>query len=57
PGKGFTRFKEGYHPQVIEFLGTWDLVINEPIYTVYRIVEKIRWKLLRIAANFIKPRF
>ena len=56
-GKGFTRFKEGYNPKVVEFLGTWDLVINEPIYTVYRIVEKIRWKLLRIAANFIKPRF
>lgn len=57
PGKGFTRFKEGYNPKVVEFLGTWDLVINKPIYTVYRIVEKIRWKLLRIAANFIKPRF
>ncbi|MDP3994630.1 MAG: peptidoglycan bridge formation glycyltransferase FemA/FemB family protein, partial [bacterium] len=27
PGKGFTRFKEGYNPKVVEFLGTWDLVI------------------------------
>lgn len=56
-GKGFTRFKEGYNPKVVEFLGTWDLVINKPIYTVYRIVEKIRWKLLRIKSKIIKPVF
>jgi len=56
-GKGFTRFKEGYNPKVVEFLGTWDLVINKPIYTIYRIVEKIRWKLLRIKSKIIKPVF
>jgi lipid II:glycine glycyltransferase (peptidoglycan interpeptide bridge formation enzyme) len=47
-GKGFTRFKEGYNPQVVRFLGTWDLVINKPIYLIYRIAENIRWLLLRL---------
>src|SRR4030043_125175 len=47
PGKGFTRFKEGYNPKVVEFIGTWDLVINKPIYFIYRIAENIRWFLLK----------
>lgn len=51
-GKGFTKFKEGYSPQIVEFLGTWDLVINKPLYSLYRIAEKIRWNLLRLKAKF-----
>ncbi len=47
-GKGFTKFKEGYNPQVVKFLGTWDLIINQPIYWIYRIAENIRWFLLRL---------
>lgn len=51
-GKGFTKFKEGYNPKVIEFLGTWDLVIDKPLYTIYRVAEKIRWPTLKLAAQF-----
>jgi lipid II:glycine glycyltransferase (peptidoglycan interpeptide bridge formation enzyme) len=50
-GKGFTKFKEGYNPQVVEFLGSWDLIINKPVYHVYRIAENLRWKLLRLKAK------
>lgn len=50
-GKGFTKFKEGYNPKVIEFLGTWDLVINKPLYTIYRLAEQIRWRLLKLFAK------
>ena len=50
-GKGFTKFKEGYNPQVVEFLGTWDLVINKPVYRIYRIAEQIRWKILKTSAR------
>lgn len=50
-GKGFTKFKEGYSPKVVEFLGTWDLVINKPIYSIYLIAEKIRWKFLKLRAR------
>lgn len=47
-GKGFTKFKEGYSPKVVEFIGTWDLVINKPLYYLYRIAESIRWFILRL---------
>lgn len=51
-GKGFTKFKEGYNPKIIEFLGTWDLVINKPLYTIYKVAEWIRWPTLKLAAKF-----
>lgn len=57
PGKGFTRFKEGYNPKVVEFLGTWDLLINPSLYRLYRGAEAIRWPLLRIRAKYTKPSF
>lgn len=47
-GKGFTKFKEGYNPKVVEFLGSWDLVINKPLYYFYRFAEKVRWFILRL---------
>jgi lipid II:glycine glycyltransferase (peptidoglycan interpeptide bridge formation enzyme) len=50
-GKGFTKFKEGYNPKVIEFLGSWDLVINKPLYNFYRFAEKFRWYLLKTKAR------
>lgn len=52
PGKGFTKFKEGYSPKVVEFLGSWDLVINKPIYWIYRLAESVRWAFLRPMAKF-----
>lgn len=55
-GKGFTKFKEGYNPKVVEFLGTWDLVTS-PLYWPYRGVEFIRWLLLRTKSKFVKPTF
>ena len=58
PGKGFTKFKEGYNPQVVEFLGTWDLVVS-PLYYPYRAAEAFRWLLLRSRSklSLAKPRF
>ncbi len=59
PGKGFTPFKEGYNPKVIEFAGTWDLVINKPIYYLYRNTEKPRWLYLKLKSQLglSKPNF
>lgn len=58
PGKGFTKFKEGYSPQIIEFIGTWDL-ITSPFYYLYRAAEVVRWLLLRTRTKmgFVKPKF
>lgn len=46
-GKGFTKFKEGYNPKVVTFIGTWDLPTSI-LYWPYRMAEEIRWKLLRL---------
>ena len=55
-GKGFTHFKEGYNPKVVEFIGTWDLVTS-PLYYPYRILEAFRWGFLRTKSRFTKPTF
>jgi len=57
PGKGFSKFKEGFSPEVKEFLGTWDLVINKKMYTLYIIAEKFRWLILRSKSRFTTPKF
>lgn len=56
-GKGFTRFKEGFAPKVVEFLGTWDLVIDKPLYYIYRAADFFRWRILRIKSKFTAPSF
>ena len=58
-GKGFTKFKEGYNPKVIEFLGTWDLIVNKPLYWIYRGAEHLRWRILKTSAKigFSRHRF
>jgi lipid II:glycine glycyltransferase (peptidoglycan interpeptide bridge formation enzyme) len=48
PWYGFHRFKEGYGPEHVEFMGSFDLVINPLLYTAYMILDKIRWIFLRI---------
>lgn len=47
PWYGFHRFKQGYGGEHMEFLGTYDFVIDQPMYFLYQIAEKIRWKVLR----------
>ncbi len=54
-GKGFTKFKEGYNPQVVEFLGSWDFVANKPLYYLYRGIEYLRWQVLKFPSK-IKQR-
>lgn len=48
PWFGFHRFKAGYGPILIEFLGTFDFVIDQPKYRVYKLAENLRWKYLRL---------
>lgn len=51
PWFGFHRFKEGYGGQLYEFLGTYDLVLNPPIYSIYTAIDFLRWKVLRAKAR------
>jgi len=47
PWYGFHKFKEGYGPELIEFVGSYDLIINEKVYNLLKVADKIRWPLLR----------
>lgn len=47
-GYGFHRFKQGYGGHLVRFVGTYDLVINRQLYSLYNLVDKYRWKLLRL---------
>ncbi|MDE2025764.1 MAG: peptidoglycan bridge formation glycyltransferase FemA/FemB family protein [Patescibacteria group bacterium] len=48
PWYGFHRFKQGYGPQLVEFVGSYDLVINPLLYSCYKLADKLRWILLRL---------
>lgn len=48
PFYGFHRFKEGYGGRLVEFVGSYDLVLNHPFYSLYHAVDKIRWQLLNL---------
>lgn len=55
-GKGFTKFKEGYNPTVIDFLGTWDLPTSN-MYYLFRVADLARWGFLRFKSRFAEPNF
>lgn len=48
PWYGFHRFKEGFNPDLIEFIGSYDLVLQPLLYKVYCLADIIRWKLLKL---------
>lgn len=48
PFYGFHRFKEGFAPNLVEFVGSYDLVINPLLYPLYTIADKVRWVLLHL---------
>lgn len=45
---GFHRFKEGYGPKHVEYIGSYDFVINKNLYFIFKILDKIRWFVLRL---------
>jgi lipid II:glycine glycyltransferase (peptidoglycan interpeptide bridge formation enzyme) len=47
PWFGFHRFKEGYGGNLIEFVGSYDFVINKKVYLAYKLLNKLRWAILR----------
>jgi len=44
---GFHRFKQGYGPRLVEYVGSYDLVINPYLYKLYVLADKIRWAILK----------
>jgi len=48
PWYGFHKFKMGYNPRHVEFVGSYDLVINQQLYHVFKIMDKVRWFYLKL---------
>lgn len=44
---GFHTFKQGYGAELVEFVGSFDLIINPWLYKVYMLADKVRWLYLR----------
>jgi lipid II:glycine glycyltransferase (peptidoglycan interpeptide bridge formation enzyme) len=46
PWFGFHRFKQGFNPTLVEYVGSFDLVTNPLLYRLYTIANTIRWAIL-----------
>jgi lipid II:glycine glycyltransferase (peptidoglycan interpeptide bridge formation enzyme) len=51
PYFGFHRFKEGFSPRLVEFIGSYDLVIQPLFYQLFQKIDRLRWKILRLKAK------
>ncbi|MBP6882712.1 MAG: peptidoglycan bridge formation glycyltransferase FemA/FemB family protein [Candidatus Levybacteria bacterium] len=45
---GFHRFKQGFRPEHVEFVGSFDLVIHPILYRAFVGLDKIRWLALSL---------
>lgn len=45
---GFHRFKLGFGAELVEFVGSYDLVVNKFLYPIYRGLNELRWMYLRL---------
>ena len=50
-GFGFHRFKIGYSPAPVHFVGTYDFVTKPLLYKIYLFIDFVRWKILRFKAK------
>ncbi|MCL6096798.1 MAG: peptidoglycan bridge formation glycyltransferase FemA/FemB family protein [Patescibacteria group bacterium] len=48
PFYGFHKFKEGYGAKHVEFVGSYDYVLNKKLYLIYNILNNIRWLILKL---------
>lgn len=53
-GYGFHKFKQGYGGSLVQFMGTYDLIINPSLYKIYNTVDKYRWIFLRAKAAILR---
>jgi lipid II:glycine glycyltransferase (peptidoglycan interpeptide bridge formation enzyme) len=53
PYYGFHRFKTGYGPKLVEFVGSYDLVLKQPHYQFFTLTDKFRWFLFKLKAKLL----
>ena len=44
---GFHKFKAGYNPELVEYIGTFDFVYKPFMYKLFNLADKIRWIILK----------
>ncbi len=49
---GFTRFKLGFGGTLVEFIDSYDLVLNAPVYHTFNLAYGSFWKLVNLKQNF-----
>lgn len=52
PWAGFTRFKEGYGGKFVKLAGSYDLVVNKPLYELFNLAYQIRNNYLILKGKF-----
>ena len=45
---GFHKFKEGYGARHIEFVGSYDLIVKNEAYFLYKLLNSVRWFILKL---------
>jgi lipid II:glycine glycyltransferase (peptidoglycan interpeptide bridge formation enzyme) len=48
PWYGFHTFKEKYGPDHIQFVGSYDLILQPLLYQGYKVADKLRWFVLKL---------
>ena len=48
PWFGFHRFKQGYGGRLVEFIGSYDLVLDKKLYLIFKLLNKLRWLYLKL---------
>lgn len=41
PWFGFHRFKQGYGGELVEYIGTYDMVFNWPVYILFTVIDRL----------------
>lgn len=47
PWYGFHRFKAGYGPKHVEYVGTYDLILKPQLYNALNWADRVRWAFLK----------
>lgn len=48
PWYGFHRFKAGYGPIHVEYIGTYDLILKPQLYNLLNVADRLRWVYLKM---------
>jgi lipid II:glycine glycyltransferase (peptidoglycan interpeptide bridge formation enzyme) len=48
PWYGFTNFKLKFGGRLVEYIDSYDLVINRSVYEMFNVAQNVRWKILKL---------